>query len=149
MINNETELFLEISALLTGFNKTELQGTGMVAAYYNSVANVPQIPNYSDGDKANNTANVGFFFAEVREILERSKSDPDKIADAIASRLMPASAYSGLAQSIILLWYTGSWGGNVVAAQSYIQGLMWDVAEAHPPGAKQPGFGSWSIPPLT
>lgn len=149
MINNETELFLEISALLTGFNKTELQGTGMVAAYYSCVANVPQIPNYSDQDKANNTANVGFFFAEVRDILDSSKGDADKINAAIASRLMPTSAYNSLAQSIVLLWYTGSWGNNVVAAQSYIQGLMWNVAEAHPPGAKQPGFGSWSIAPLT
>ena len=148
MINNDTELFLEISALLTGFNKTELQGTGMVNAYYNCVANVPQNPNYSNEDKKENSINVAFFFAEVQEILDHSKSNDEKLTAAIASRLMHLSAYNGLAQSIVTLWYTGSWGGNVVAAQSYIQGLMWDVAEAHPPGAKQPGFGSWSIAPL-
>ena len=149
MISSETELFLEISSLLTGFNKTELQGTGMVATYYNCVVNVPQNPNYSNEDKKENSINVAFFFAEVQEVLDQNKGNGDKINAAIASRLMPASAYNGLAQSIATLWYTGSWGGNVVAAQSYIQGLMWDVAEAHPPGAKQPGFGSWSIAPLT
>lgn len=149
MINSETELFLEISALLTGFNKTELQGTGMVATYYNCVANVPQNTNYSNEDKKENNINVAFFFAEVQEILEQSKGNEEKLTAAIASRLMPASAYNGLAQSIATLWYTGNWGANVVGSQSYIQGLMWNVAEAHPPGAKQPGFGSWSIAPLT
>ncbi len=148
MIHNELEVFLEISSLLTGFNKTELQGTGMVATYYNCVANVPQNPNYSDEDKAKNTANVSFFFAEVRQMLKSSKGDPDLLSQAIASRLMPTSAYNGLAQSIIMLWYSGNWGSNVVNAQSYIQGLMWNTAEAHPPGAKQPGFGSWSIAPV-
>lgn len=149
MISSETELFLEISSLLTGFNKTELQGTGMVATYYNCVANVPQNPNYSDEDKKENSVNVAFFFAEVREILDQSKGNGEKLTAAIASRLMPISAYNGLAQSIAALWYTGNWGSNVVTARSYIQGLMWGVAEAHPPGAKQPGFGSWSIAPLT
>ncbi|OCX50491.1 hypothetical protein BEL04_22185 [Mucilaginibacter sp. PPCGB 2223] len=148
MANNRADLFLEISALLTGFNKAELQGTGMVATYYNTVANIPQDPNYSDQELAANEANVGFFFEEVNSILKENKKDESKLQQAIAGRLMPLSAYNGLAQSIITLWYTGSWGANVVNAQAYIQGLMWDTAEAHPPGAKQPGFGSWSFPPL-
>jgi hypothetical protein len=46
------------------------------------------------------------------------------------------------------MWYNGNWGQNVVSGQAYIQGLIWDAAEAHPPGAKQPGYGSWAIPPL-
>lgn len=148
-MNYENELFLEISALLTGFNKTELLGTGMVDIYYNCVAKVPQNLFYSDKDKAANTINVGFFFREVSDIFENSKGNSEKILQAIANRLMPSSAYGGLAQSIVQLWYTGSWGGNVVSAQSYIEGLVWNVAETHPPGAKQPGFGSWSIAPLT
>ncbi|WP_448701905.1 hypothetical protein ACFGVR_06515 [Mucilaginibacter sp. AW1-3] len=147
MNDNRVELFLKISALLTGFNKAELQGTGMVAVYCDCVSNTPQNPNYSDEDLKANTANADFFFAEVSSIFKTSKNEAE-ILQAIASRLMPVSAYNALAQSIINLWYTGNWGANVVAAQSYIQGLMWDTAEAHPPGAKQPGFGSWSLPPL-
>ena len=35
-----------------------------------------------------------------------------------------------------------------IDAPSYVQGLMWEAAETHPPGAKQPGYGSWAEPPI-
>jgi len=138
-MTNNADLFLEISAILTGFNKAELQGTGMVESYFNYVSNTP-----SDAQKAN----LDFFFAKVQAILKETKGDEQALEFAVSDQLMPISAYNNMAQNIITLWYTGNWGQNVVSAQSYIQGLMWDTAEAHPPGAKQPGFGSWSLPPL-
>ena len=75
-------------------------------------------------------------------------SDEMQINAAISSRLMQPSSYEGLAGAIITMWYTGNWGNDVITSQSYVQGLMWDAAEAHPPGAKQPGYGSWSMKPL-
>jgi hypothetical protein len=70
--------------------------------------------------------------------------------------------YEGLAQRIILLWYTGIWTTMnwkdkmtqdartaMVSAEAYKEGLIWVAAETHPAGAKQPGFGSWSSEPLS
>ena len=127
-------LFLEISVLLTGFNEAELYATGMLETYYNAL----QVNTSQE--------NFTFFFDEVRSILQLNHID--QINDAISSRLMQPSSYEGLAAAIIIMWYTGNWGDNVVTGQSYVQGLMWDAAEAHPPGAKQPGYGSWGMKPL-
>ena len=133
---SEKDLFLEISVYLTGFDEAELQGTGMVETYYQAVL-------------SNNTQpDVSYFFEMVAAILKENESNEDALNKAISSHLMPASAYSGMAMNIINMWYTGNWGDNVVSGQAYVQGLVWDAAEAHPPGAKQPGYGSWAIPPL-
>jgi hypothetical protein len=68
--------------------------------------------------------------------------------------------YQGLAQRITILWYTGvwttmNWLGKksqqdrtaIISAQAYAQGLIWLTAKTHPAGAKQPGYGSWSLMP--
>jgi len=138
-MTNRIDLFLEISTYLTGFNRAELQGTGMLETYFNTVNDPPR-----EADKNN----IDFFFEAVQSILKDGNGDEQAISTAIAAHLMPLSAYNGMAQQIITLWYTGNWGNNVLSSQSYIQGLMWGTAEAHPPGAKQPGFGSWSMPPV-
>ncbi|MFI5137523.1 MAG: hypothetical protein ACHQIM_06825 [Sphingobacteriales bacterium] len=132
-VNSEKDLFLKISVALTGFNEAELEGTGMVDTYYQTILE-------------NNTADViTYFFRAVETIIEGSNSDEEK---AIETLLMPAAAFNGLAQNIITMWYLGNWGQNVISGKAYTQGLVWDAAETHPPGAKQPGYGSWSIPPL-
>ena len=62
---------------------------------------------------------------------------------------MPDSLYNGLAKNIITMWYMGNWMNTVINPQSYVQGLIWGVAETHPPGAKQPGYASWASAPNT
>jgi hypothetical protein len=127
-------LFLEISVLLTGFNQAELHATGMLDTYYDALqANTAQ-------------DNFTYFFEEVGTILQ--EKNIAKLDKAITSYLMQPSAYDGRAASIITMWYTGNWGTEVITGQAYVQGLVWDAAQTHPPGAKQPGFGSWSMPPL-
>jgi hypothetical protein len=133
---SDEDLFLKISVYLTGYNEVELQGTGMAETYYQAVL------------KSKPASDVAFFFEEVAAILQESKGDEALIEKAILIHLMPASAYNGMAMNIITMWYTGSWGDNVVSGQAYVQGLIWDAAQTHPPGAKQPGYGSWSMPPL-
>jgi hypothetical protein len=58
-----------------------------------------------------------------------------------------------IAKNIIRLWYLGTWQKDkstiVVSAKAYQEGLIWKVMHTHPPGAKQPGFGSWSDLPLS
>ena len=135
--NSNSKLFLEVSALLTGFSQTELKATGMAESYYNTIL------QYTDKES------IDYFFLDLNTLLHSSGHTPKKIEAALARDFMPDSSYSGLAKSIIMLWYTGNWGDTVVSSASYIQGLMWDAAHSHPPGAKQPGYGSWANLPLT
>lgn len=133
--NSHIKLFLEVSALLTGFSKTELKATGMLETYYNTI------------QKNMDKQDIDYFFLDVHALLnDKSKKNIEAV---LASQFMAASAYNGLAKNIIILWYTGNWGNDVVSSASYIQGLMWNAAHTHPPGAKQPGYGSWAERPLT
>jgi hypothetical protein len=137
-------LFLAISARLTGFEAVELEGTGMVQTFLDTLSS-HTAPDVLD-----------WFFEEAEAIL--AQHDDGMIDAAIRSRLMPDSSYAATAKVIILMWYTGEWYTGIgqstgvnstqIDATSYVQGLMWNVAEAHPPGAKQPGYGSWAEPPI-
>ena len=129
--------FLDISVFLTGFNKMELLGTGMLETYFNVVMNM------------NNVALVESFLAESEKILAKNQGNAEKINNEILHKLMPDSLYNGLAKNIITMWYMGNWMNTVISPQSYVQGLIWGVAETHPPGAKQPGYASWSTAPKT
>lgn len=135
--NSHTKLFLEVSALLTGFSKTELKATGMLESYYNTI-----LKNVDKED-------IDYFFLDVHVLITDKSYNEKDIEDNLASKFMADSSYNGLAKNIIILWYTGNWGGEVISSASYIQGLMWNAAHAHPPGAKQPGYGSWAALPLT
>lgn len=141
---NRQALFLAISARLTGFEVIELEGTGMTQTYFDTLSN--------------NTAPdvLALFFEETAAIL--ALQDDDAIDAAIRSRLMPDSSYDATAKVVILMWYTGEWYSGIgesagvnstqIDGPSYVQGLMWEAAETHPPGAKQPGYGSWAEPPI-
>jgi hypothetical protein len=70
-----------------------------------------------------------------------------------------------LARSIVLLWYLGSWyepkdlrtqataakpdriSSEVVSPKAYTQGLVWQIAGAHPMGYSNLQFGYWSRNP--
>jgi hypothetical protein len=141
-MDNKLNLFLNLSTYLTGFNEVELQGTGMVQIYYDFVQKKAQ------------QETLAYFYEAVEGIFQPYKTE-EQINAAIAAQLIPDSAYNGLAKKIIAMWYEGNWNEDVatfntevISAESYIQGLMWDAAETHPPGAKQPGFGSWAQLPF-
>lgn len=141
---NRQALFLAISARLTGFDAIELEGTGMTQTYFDTLSNntAPDI--------------LALFFEETAAIL--ALQDDEAIDAAIRSRLMPDSSYDATAKVVILMWYTGEWYSGIgestgvnstqIDGPSYVQGLMWEAAETHPPGAKQPGYGSWAEPPI-
>lgn len=133
----QKEIFLKISAFLTGFETVDLQGTGQVDTYF------ALVEEYANSD------NLKFFLEEARSILEKGEVNRATINEAIKENLMPSSSYQGLAKNIITLWYTGNWNNDVVSPETYKQGLIWGIANAHPPGAKQPGFGSWANKPLS
>jgi hypothetical protein len=132
--NHDMETFIKISVHLTGFSDIELLGTGMTSVYFNVLRNHNQVDVFEA------------FLTKSRQIIESS----DHIKNDISSELMPVFLYNGMAQNLITLWYTGSMmNGKIVSSQAYIQGLIWNTASAHPPGAKQQGYGSWSKAPNT
>jgi hypothetical protein len=133
---NQQIVFLEISVHLTGFSDMELLGTGMLESYFNVVMN------------KNSVSVVEAFLAASEEILTKNKGNADKIRQDILDKLMPDPSYDGLAKNIITMWYMGNWMNEMVSPTAYTQGLIWGVAGAHPPGAKQPGYDSWHRPPL-
>jgi len=144
----QLSLFLRISSCLTGFEVTELEATGMAEKYLSVVAQeTPADP-------------LAQFFEESEAILQAGEGNPDAIDPLIASNLSPPSCFGGLAQNIVFMWYSGQWQPAVEASKSfqtaqnispnaYVQGLVWAAADTHPPGAKQPGYGSWGMPPLS
>ncbi|PWU19925.1 MAG: hypothetical protein C5B50_05700 [Verrucomicrobia bacterium] len=150
--------FLELSAALTGFSEVELEGTGMLDEYFYTLM------------KEQDHEGVRAFLKKAGDILDGKRNVKAAIKAAFMDPppgltdpnppfdVMPHQA---LARRIILLWYTGVWTTmnwketksqdqrtSIVSARAYEEGLIWMVAQTHPAGAKQPGYGSWSRPPL-
>ena len=96
------------------------------------------------------------FFNNWELIQLAANGNPVQLAQLIETQLIPATAYAATAQRIIAMWYTGQWftdvsnagSGTMINADAYQQTLMYVVAQAHPPGAKQPGYASWAEPPI-
>jgi hypothetical protein len=137
-IDRRQVLFLEISAILTGFSETELKGTGMAKKYYETLVAKTE------------PSTLDLFFDKVEDVLAMPPHDQHI---AIPSQLIPDSSYNGSAKKIILMWYEGMWvdgaKGIVISSQAFVESLMWPASHTHPSGAKQPGFGSWSDAPIT
>src|SRR5688500_17134666 len=77
---------------------------------------------------------------------------PQTIANTLLETSSPTpSAQDQIAQSILLMWYLGSWyvpgqpgnGLQVVSMQAYTNSLVWRVAQAHPMGYSVLTFGYW------
>ena len=140
-MDDQQEAFLSLSVYLTGFERVELLGTGMLEEYYKYF-----VSKTSDGDRDVLFTTVGNWpqQATSAEMDEHIKS------------LMGDETLAPIAKNVIRLWYTGAWrnvkdnpfSSEVASAQAYQEGLIWKVMHAHPPGAKQPGFGSWGDLPL-
>ena len=92
-----------------------------------------------------------------------SKQTPPLPAQAIANTLLEVSnatpsPQAQLCQSIVAMWYLGSWyppafqtGGlhQVISSQAYTKSLVWNLAQAHPMGFSAFTFGYWSQPPAS
>ncbi|MFL9862290.1 hypothetical protein PQR72_42355 [Paraburkholderia madseniana] len=61
-------------------------------------------------------------------------------------------------RNLIYAWYTGTWTAipgvlndttQVISSRAYQEALVWPLIGAHPGGAKQQGWDSWSRPPST
>lgn len=129
------DVFMAISESLTGFSVNELQSTGLAEIYYQYI--LSQIE----------TATFIEFLNISKNVLESSENK-EQLKSAIRAEIISNPATQGIAQSVITLWYLGTWEGAYVNDRSYKKGLVWTVMHAHPPGAKQPGFKSWETKPV-
>lgn len=135
--------FADLSARLTGFSTAELAGTGMVEGYLDTLLGIVGEDNVAALLGAANPEGGH----NVRDLLADSRFGP-------------------LCRNIIVMWYLGQWDqlpadwrasfganasdvSNVVSARAYREGLVWPTIGSHPQAAKQPGFGSWALPPGT
>ncbi|MCD1116546.1 hypothetical protein [Chryseobacterium turcicum] len=128
-------VFMTISESLTGFTLNELQSTGLAEIYYSYILNHIELATFIE------------FLNISKNSIENSQTQ-EELTHVISAKILSAPSTQGIAQSVITLWYLGTWEGVYVNDLSYKEGLVWNVMHAHPPGAKQPGFKSWNLKPV-
>jgi hypothetical protein len=139
--------FVDMSALLTGFGRFELLGTGLVGSYLSALDGV--LP---EG-----------VLDELLDAFGRLPPGPDR-EDAVKAQILGDPKLGPVARNLILMWYCATWTAlpeawheaygaspldksHVVSAEAYQAGLQWAAAGAHPAGARQQGFGAWAAAP--
>ncbi|MEX3100632.1 MULTISPECIES: hypothetical protein [unclassified Streptomyces] len=145
-------IFTDISVELTGFDRAELGGTGMVDTYYATLLRMI-------GERE-----AGQLFRYAQDALDEDRRKRPGDGSAFRKAVVESARFGPVAVSLIKLWYLGRWyplsaayrdrfGStaddveHVVSSQGHREGLVWTAAGTHPMGAKPPGFGSWAEPP--
>jgi hypothetical protein len=151
-MTDATRTFLELSAILTGYSRVELQGTGMAPAYYQTMTGIL-------GGRL-----VGELLLAWETVRTDAGNDRQTLETLVEQRIVGDASLGPVAKNLIVLWYLGQWQQmpgdwrqvhgassadltHVVSPAAYREGLVWDAIHAHPMSAKQPGFGSWALPP--
>jgi hypothetical protein len=148
------ESFLDLSVVLTGFSRFHLQGTGQASCYFTKIRDI-----------------IGEdLFEEVLRTFHRLKleaqnsSDESILTNGIRSELLASEKLGPIVRNIIKLWYMATWyelphdwrdafgvkendKTFIPSAQAYPEGLLWPTIGVNPPGAKAPGYATWSEPP--
>lgn len=146
------EEFLLLSAILTGYSKADLLGTGLAEQY------CAKLTSIVDEDIC------GALWIATRQATGGSSRPANKAERMIRKIILGNPMLAPLAMNIIQMWYLGSWSqlpqawrnqfgakandvDHVISAEAYKEGLIWQAIGAHPQGAKQQGFGAWALPP--
>lgn len=144
--------FLQLSEALTGFNDAELYGTGVVELYLGTLTAIV-------GD-----AMTGRLLQAWDDIAVAAGTDTRRVEQLLRRAVLEDDTLGPLARNLAYLWYTGGWnqlppqwrdvhGASaldqtyIISPEAYTQGLVWQAIHTHPQGAKQPGYGSWALPP--
>lgn len=123
--------FLALSVALTGYDEAALLGTGQAEAY------LAWVEEHVDP-------------ATLRQLWARAERP---LTDEVLLEMMAAPPLGLVLRQINYLWYTAQWQELVngalsptaiVSPAAYQEALVWPTALAHPPGAKQTGFASWT-----
>ncbi len=151
------EQFLLLSADLTAFEETDLLGTGLARQYLDKVL-------AACGDEIVTALLDAHRVARADAAGGNGSIDRSALDRALRHRIFSDDRIGPVARNVIKLWYAGMWYGlppewtdrygaepaaftSTVTAASYQEGLLWRAIAANPPGAKAPGYGSWTQPP--
>jgi hypothetical protein len=146
-VDKRLEQFLDLSAVLTGFSRVQLLGTGMTEEYLRAL------------DAILPASVVDELLTAYIELPEGSERE-----EAIATQVLGDPKLGPVARNVIVLWYCGSWtvlpdewryayGASsldktrVLSAESYQAALQWVTVGAHTPGSANQGFASWAAAP--
>jgi hypothetical protein len=147
-MKNKIDSFLSLSVALTGFEQIQLLGTGQAFTYFDIVCE-------RTGNKNSN---------KLWKLWKKIQSKEENIEEKIRVSILSDPQLGPMARNIITLWYLGQWDAMpsqwistygkhssdetvIISGDTYKEGLVWPAVGAHPMGAKQPGFDSWSSPP--
>lgn len=161
MITQHLRSFYALSVALTGFTETELLGTGVGDEYYDELIRCAGYTNVHD-------------LLEKSEGLLGGNPQTHEAESAIRKELWGDERFGPMVRGIVKMWFLGNWAPgreewplwlrkygdsipspvassspHVVSARAYKEGLVWHALGTHSPGANPPGFGSWSLPPVT
>lgn len=153
----ERRHFLQLSAEVTGYSPTDLEGTGQVDAYLALLEAElgPAVMHQLD--------------EATRHVLSHRRADAR--ARAMQLRILASPVLWPAVAGLMQLWYLGTWTSmsaqwytlagfkqvppgitpgkaRVPSAQAYEQQLAFRGAGAHPPGTRPTGHGSWAMPPV-
>jgi hypothetical protein len=146
-MEERTDQFLEMSAVLTGFGRVQLLGTGLTDSYLHAIdALLPE-----------------GVLDELLDTFGRLPAGSEREA-AVAAAVLGDPKLGPVARNVILMWYCGTWTAlpdawrsayctsppdtnHVVSADAYQAGLQWVAAGAHPAAARQQGYGAWAVAP--
>jgi hypothetical protein len=74
-------------------------------------------------------------------------ADPTDLASRIVAVLYADLTLGAMTRDILVAWYVGAVGAEVVSPEYYGAALIWRVLSANPPGLPGPYYGSWANPP--
>jgi hypothetical protein len=164
-INSKQDMmaFLALSSALTGVRLAVLapEFTQNKTSFLDSDPGVDPIQVKNNYFAFANNKDAATFGKLLQIARDHDQSPQDIIAGVNAS-----DDTKFLARSIVLMWYLGSWydpkllqakaeqpgaaaflPSEVVSATGYTQGLVWQIARAHPMGYSNLQFGYWSREP--
>lgn len=160
--------FLVLSAALTGVHVGTLapEFSQTKGNLLGSDPGTDPINVKNDYFKWINASNAPTFEKLLQIAKDHSASAPNTISQEIITQVNASDDTKYLARSIVLLWYLGSWYkpedlqknaspgtraltfSKVLSAKAYTQGLLWQIAQAHPMGYSNLQFGYWSREPV-
>jgi hypothetical protein len=93
-----------------------------------------------------------------------ARENPAVLEGLLRRDILSDEKLGPIARSIVKLWYIGIWyelprawceafgvreknTTFMVSPTAYTEGLLWPAIGANPPGAKAPGYASWTQPP--
>lgn len=145
--------FLKLSSVLTDFSEFQLRGTGQAELYYTTTAGIA-------GEDV-----MGELLDAFRTVENEAQGDQARTESGMRGLILSDEKLGPVARNLIKLWYIGTWyqlpaswrerfgvaaedRTFIPSPSSYVEGLLWTAIGAHPPGAKAPGYGTWTEAPV-